>query len=1440
MKGGPYGVMTLQVAINHRDLVTALPKTKTRKAKKQNLLQKLESYYKRNRSQWRKHRIGPDFMKKIRRAWGNPEPYIFNTALKSLPTEGISARPQVFCWRPRRGGRAAQGVQKKSPREWCLNGQAKLKNGRMAQAYVWFRDSGHFNPGSPIFCVPNKAGGREVWCTDRWEETLWNKKSQNYHEWACVGHHETFYFPRQKKHAGFVVPQDGTFSGFKCRRRLFGIRLPSMGKTETLVEKAAAMCRILRRQTWPGIYKGPAINKAGQKAIASGLPQKLYLTREELLYFYGHKELYCKADHNQLVHYQSRKHKQWARKFFCGLPRTVIESGPFEEGLQVCAITPRQIDLRRSLSWFPNKNWRLYKHFGQAFLHCWKDRRMRCEELFMIQHAKLSKDLIERSLVFGFYDRFKEARRIGRPGLVRKGVDELQELKSAASRRVYYDVAEDKMESDSYPFCRFVGSLRQVNCRYTRQSMARWYEMRKDEKHEGCQDGVCDKGAFKRGYYCGLFKRKSVLGGNPAWICGLDQVHGSPLLSQAKAVCQGGKEQLWFSNASGERSSLDCYKRIFRFGESRMPRYGRKKFRGRLRRWARELGPKVLKAVQQELLRQVKIGENVVAMNRALKRTKVAQDEGWRQKDTQLRLTKDEKDIIWRQWEYLTGIVPKRKVQANWGRPKCWRHGKSTHCHRNQQDVRKRWNEILLPVITKFFSRIAHGYQGNGLLLKAGIMRKLYDTLKSKGPLGQSTWKLLYAIPDTLAKKNGNSVDSYTMNGLGHLINVANGQAIPDVRLFHDLIHSDLKEGKFDNKGNLNGGGDLESALMSAYLHRLIFLFVKRVRDRERWYMKTYAKDVRKVVTPGKSSRGRPLLTRAEMVSQAARGGHQKVFCVQGHLGTAAALEDMAQAGKKKVDVKSDYYCSGSPLLPAGEWAFRTANRIGWAKLMVQGEFNKKRVPRGKLRDGLFGRRMQKERKRIRSGYTSKWCYGMIGRPRGRPHLTGAASYSAFLRDGAPSPTHPRQSIYHLDINPFMAPKAGNGERWLRCLPFKWEDEEWVERQVPSDRVIVPKGLSKFASRKAKEESTRNKIINTVITLAKWVIKILLPKLKSISNLDQHLKGINLGTLEKWAKKIFSGSGILAKAKSWWKKIMAAKKKYLDKNIAILKAKTEKIRQKLRAVAGKMKRVWNKVKGKATNVMNVIKAGPEMLSMLADELSMMIAAKIAEFVKPKAHSLVGKGINMVRKVLDKVVNKIISVVSSIPWIGPALSVAVMLAYEYGISYLHEFITDKLIGLGQRLISWLIRKILGPVLKGLKSLILDRVVAFLQKQIMKLDKFKDLPNYLLPSKLVSVYKKNAWIARAFSCPARFNPWPQIKVEAVNARVEFKKESEVFIAMAPQLGRQMADEYLAQFGYTLKSFLIAFGHMNEGDRKMAAVRELKRRMESLIHQQIGNLK
>lgn len=434
-----------------------------------------------------------------------------------------------------------------------------------------------------IFCRPLAQGERGTtteWssetavCSSNWMNTTFafvatsvDKEKGEYKvpPWGCVGGgyvEETFRLP----------PGGEAGSGFRCRQRIFRVQIPAPGGGAAS-EKADidSMCHMMRIQTWG---KDVADNKYKNKAKAQDekpfpIPDepKMYsLTREELLYFFGHKRLYCKAN-RPLTH--RGQNTDWTKSFVCGVPRGLVESGPFEEGVQLCATTP-YVD--RAFPEIAN----VVSQPARGRLHCWKFNRPECKDF-----ADGTVDKNPRMTdIFDAYDILGELRRTRNASLI--GTESLKEIAKEPSfeeKLRFSDTSNDSGDGGVKDFCRFDGgSMVNVVCGYDQKSMAQWFEMRANEVAENCSSGACVRGQYRRGYTCAIHTSPQVKDGKPVWLCGFDRSDaGRKRIEKATWICEGGRWVRDYQGPTGDRPSLHCSKRLFSWttiAEGNIPNFG--------------------------------------------------------------------------------------------------------------------------------------------------------------------------------------------------------------------------------------------------------------------------------------------------------------------------------------------------------------------------------------------------------------------------------------------------------------------------------------------------------------------------------------------------------------------------------------------------------------------------------------------------------------------------------------------------------------------------------------------------------------------------------------------------------------------------------------------------------------------------------------------------
>jgi hypothetical protein len=94
-----------------------------------------------------------------------------------------------------------------------------------------------------------------------------------------------------------VVPdrsRAGSDKSFYCRKRVFLLPVQRPERSRADVQaNISANCDELRKQYWPTKFGFPGTPEAG--SATPGAPH-LPLTREEILFFFGHRELYCRAN----------------------------------------------------------------------------------------------------------------------------------------------------------------------------------------------------------------------------------------------------------------------------------------------------------------------------------------------------------------------------------------------------------------------------------------------------------------------------------------------------------------------------------------------------------------------------------------------------------------------------------------------------------------------------------------------------------------------------------------------------------------------------------------------------------------------------------------------------------------------------------------------------------------------------------------------------------------------------------------------------------------------------------------------------------------------------------------------------------------------------------------------------------------------------------------
>jgi hypothetical protein len=484
----------------------------------------------------------------------------------------------------------------KQPAQYCVKSQCFKSYNEVLSALYPKRPADSL----PVFCAPAREGKGfstdKVECTKKWLMT------QRYEPWDKDGNPApkaadgvipdyACFASKHLTEAHMKLPGSPNSAGFYCRKRIFRVLVKIAEKSVSDRNRnIARTCAEMRDQVWgeqlstlDELYdqwcktqKGRAeaglcpSGSGGGKPIekAPDLPY-MYLTREELLYFFGHRELFCRADRRGLVHFL--RNEKWADTFTCDVPRGVIETGPFEEGVQACSLVPWAGEESRAEMALAEPGAKpITDDHLRSRLHCYKFNRPTCED----QSKEKTLADLPKNNPFDVYDSLRETRRThDARAWAYKDIKDAEKLGGWQEKVAFGDGMNDEGDFGVRDFCRFVGATNKIQCGYKKEEMAAWYELRKSEAPEGCEGGVCTRGAFKRGYLCGIFQSPEYFAGKLQWICGIDSgLAGQKLIQGSKALCVGGERALHFHSARGDRSSLKCFSRRFRWVDTSLTR----------------------------------------------------------------------------------------------------------------------------------------------------------------------------------------------------------------------------------------------------------------------------------------------------------------------------------------------------------------------------------------------------------------------------------------------------------------------------------------------------------------------------------------------------------------------------------------------------------------------------------------------------------------------------------------------------------------------------------------------------------------------------------------------------------------------------------------------------------------------------------------------------
>jgi hypothetical protein len=1336
------------------------------------------------------------------------------------------------------------------PSQFCYQGKC---HGTYSDVAAAIYGSGRGSDNMPVFCAPKekkKSGESWVWesnkveCSAQWFDTLggwspWQKSGEPSSApeagvlppFACFGSPHLL-----KEH--MILPPGGAIgqTGFHCRNRIFRVLSKKAERSiEDINRNIAQMCSEMRFQVWGERYKdinseyqkwchGPQGPKDKSKCLPAGAPAAgmpdapplpyMLLSREELLFFFGHRDLYCRADRKGLVHFlDAENHGKWAKTFTCNVPRGLLESGPFEEGVQVCALAPFAGEEAAG---------DVSADHLKARLYCWKYERPTCEEISNPQFVE-QKDSIARSNVFDAFDALLQARRTHH-----KDAWSLFDLKDAErlpdwrDKLAFADQGQDEGLFGVKSFCRFVGSLTNLQCGYTRDTIAQHYELHKDEIPEGCSTGVCARGAYQRGYFCGLFSSGELFAGQPYWMCGIDVgLAGRKILDDARAICVGGARARAFQSAKGDKGSLQCYERRYRFGES-------EKSEDLLR--AIDWTEAVRAAAKHDPAYDPWLGggahaEHWFAKNmpgqsaQTVAHWKKLLHEGHEtaKKALHAEVQKDVSDLL--HWAQSYGHTLGHRTSIRLG---------LIHSDMN---------------IVKTFKKLRISAEKDSRFKTLGMTCQL-------GKEGCPTYEFkrdLDATEDAVSKDKAKELNDL-------LDEVASGTRAADGRWYQSFRLAATEGG-----GLRVPPGDLAIALRIHHLFEIV--------EGARKILLKHAKDYADAVFAGAKAQKR--LSRLEMHEKARRAPLPNRY--KGNLFCVHDTSSFAPSGR------FDYVCATSPLLVAGRIEALVDKRIGKSKrYQGHGDSAQEKMRakvRAKVKFGwcyggtegqpLYGRQPSRalSEKNLSSPFEMDVPASVVGKPKARPRpawllrlkigeaegrrletlaRSGPLVQPAALGQPLPSSPDPKAAPKPPPAKAFVPLALSklqdrlSAVNWVKCTGFQYSDEVWEEadpKREPKKEApaALPPGPAGGDDPRAGEETA--KIMKEVGGLIVSLVKVVLPKFGDALNQIQNLAHAATEFYDKYVKRFIdiaktiweASSGDVDKALEAVEKMKGllddalddAKKKAVDAaKPSASETMLAKVKEAEAAAAAKVKEVRGKLDAAHTTVKDIISKAQkaetvpntgELLNPLLEDLLSLISSRVMGVIEPNARSLLSKGFKFVREFLDPIAKSVISALAGIPFVGSALAALGQVAYSMAMDALENAAGDALLGVVERILSKLLRTVVTPVFKAVASKVLEMAAgacsAIMGKNSAacpKKVKFAALPT------------RDRWLERALACPGRPIFDQRMREEAIAAERHIAATAARMQRSVHLYAKDIADRYLARYGLSYDTWMAAVAH------------------------------
>ena len=1366
----------------------------------------------------------------------------------------------------------------------------------------------------PVFCAPRKKD--KDWdlttydCATNWSATLgtwkpWSADGRKAPEppkpgelppAACFG--DRAFFERA------VVPAKTSAErfGFYCRKRIFRmLASPAPMNQADIGAENALMCIEMRNQVWNATYQDlqPNINqryikwcqdevKAGRRKsdlcpkaekgddgnFIVPQPPFMLLSREELLYFFGHRELFCRGDREGLTHFlfNNDTPKEWAPTFTCGVARGVIESGPFEEGVQACAVVPFAGEAASAKGLSPKDI--------MARLHCWQFNRPTCEEISADKKGKLEeKEALRKANVFDLFDTLRNLRRTHNAAVYQlidpKDVEKLVDYSATLS---YQDTEKDEGVFGVKEFCRVLdGSLRKLQCGFTKDTIARFYELHQFEKPDGCTSGVCVRGAYQRGYACGLFESSEYFKspdyprGKPFWMCGVDPgVKGRDLLARATAICLGGARTKSFLSAKGDTSSLQCYSRAFKWGETQTseeisshldwPGLVKKAAetvenvagvmdgggRGVFDEWliggtlyftehAQSLAfnDQIMKLVEDDWGKSIDLKKLPAGMtaDHAKKKNARMQNEY----DTRMaKLRKDKTALILEpaKLQHAAAETLRKALKADAAALVAWA-AKAGHTLGHRTSLFKALMQSDVPAVKDLRALSFKPYETDNWYFEA---------------LGSKT--LVHAWPINPADRPKFKLRSATkakeLNDL--LQEVRDGSRIADDKWYQEFRIAATE----DNVPRIEAK-ELAVALRVHLLFEVLALARKAVLKTASDYAWSVLSTARRADNPWLSRLELHEAARDQPMAQELKGN---VFCVP-------IVNDSFADGRTR------YACASSPLLVAGTVELRT---VGKSELS------------------------EADQHKRRENYQMNWCYGGT---KGAP-LFGYRR-SATVLDPAMNIDSPYvMKVPGRSIDPkthrVLSKEKSSSANWLKCAAFQFHDVTW-QAAVPMPKgkagAPVAKGPAAAPAAKTgvktqsvddvlrnarssdpdhevtakdreKAQSESGDLANRAGGLLSEVLSIVAPDLKNLTNIVENAAQISTDFLERWRKRLhdkakagwdagekklteFIGpSGPIEKAKAelqksrdallkaWKDTSEAVDKAQADFRQAVKEAASERDANKKKTLeekASEKEKAYAEAKKVATKTISEREADVAKKETVAVKTAVEDLNKLKTGIQNENKKMQGSG-ELVSGMIDELTQELTNRVHGL--LGPLVGNLVARGFSYIRTILEPvlgavigmigsipFVGGALAAVAQVAFTLVMNKIEEAVTNGVTDLVAGFLTPIIRKAVgglMQPVKTKlalmiraECPSQVCPPtgqlQFSALPAKDQWLERALACKVKPFIDDNMLREAGLARARLQRAGEEMRQNVAVYARTFADPALARHGYSYDSFMQA---------------------------------